>query len=108
MALANTEEKIMTVAVKQLEDTHRALVEAVHSGDWQQVSSLDGVCRELVAQAMAQENRDDQALADALDNLLVTYREVVALCQAVQGKLAEELQDLQRSKQGAKVYQMFG
>ncbi len=85
----------MTVAVKQLEDTHQALVDAVHAGDWQQVSQLDHVCRELVA------------LADALDNLLSTYREVVALCQAVQGKLAEELQELQRSKQSAKVYQMF-
>lgn len=98
----------MSVAVKQLEDTHQALVHAVHAGDWQQVGQLDHVCRELVAQAMADEGRQDQALADALDNLLNTYREVVALCQAVQGKLAEELQDLQRSKQSAKVYQMFG
>lgn len=98
----------MSVAVKQLQDTHQALVSAVHAGDWQQVGQLDHVCRELVAQAMADEGRQDQALADALDNLLSTYREVVALCQAVQGKLAEELQDLQRSKQSAKIYQMFG
>ncbi|MFN3580565.1 MAG: flagellar protein FliT [Pseudomonas sp.] len=97
----------MAVAIQQLQDTHQALVEAVHAGDWQQVGQLDGVCRELVAQAMAQDDRDDQAVADALDSLLSTYREVVALCQAVQGKLAEELQGLQRSKQSARVYQMF-
>lgn len=107
MASAKIEGKNMTVAVKQLEDTHQALVDAVHAGDWQQVSQLDHVCRELVAQAMAEEGREDQALADALDSLLTTYREVIALCQAVQGKLAEELQDLQRSKQSARVYQMF-
>ncbi|HEC46828.1 MAG TPA: flagellar protein FliT, partial [Pseudomonas xinjiangensis] len=34
----------MAVAVKQLEDTHRALVAAVQAGDWQQVGELDLLC----------------------------------------------------------------
>ncbi|PKM31776.1 MAG: flagellar protein FliT [Gammaproteobacteria bacterium HGW-Gammaproteobacteria-11] len=97
----------MAVAIEQLQDTHRALIEAVQSGDWQQVGDLDRLCRELVSQAMAEPERNDQDLADALDSLLSTYREVTALVQAIQGKLAEELQDLQRSKQSARVYQMF-
>jgi len=97
----------MAVAVKQLEDTHKALITAVQAGDWEQVAELDLLTRDLVAEAVSQPKRDDQALADALDSLLVTYREVIALCQAVQGKLAEELQGLQRSQQGAKVYQLF-
>lgn len=97
----------MAVAIEQLQDTHRALIEAVQSGDWQQVGDLDRLCRELVSQAMAEPERNDQDLADALDSLLSTYREVTALVQAIQGKLAEELQDLQRNKQSARVYQMF-
>ena len=97
----------MAVAVKQLQDTHKALITAVHAGDWEQVAELDQLTRDLVAQAVSQPERDDQALADALDSLLETYREVIALCQAVQGRLAEELQGLQRSQQGAKVYQLF-
>ncbi|MCL5043212.1 MAG: flagellar protein FliT [Gammaproteobacteria bacterium] len=97
----------MAVAVKQLEDTHKALITAVQAGDWEQVAELDLLTRDLVAEAVSQPKRDDQALADALDSLLTTYREVIALCQAVQGKLAEELQGLQRSQQGAKVYQLF-
>ncbi len=97
----------MAVAVKQLEDTHKALISAVQAGDWEQVAELDMLTRDLVAEAVSQPKRDDQALADALDSLLVTYREVIALCQAVQGKLAEEMQGLQRSQQGAKVYQLF-
>ncbi|TVP88909.1 MAG: flagellar protein FliT [Pseudomonadaceae bacterium] len=97
----------MAVAVKQLEDTHKALISAVQAGDWEQVAELDLLTRDLVAEAVSQPKRDDQALADALDSLLETYREVIALCQAVQGKLAEELQGLQRSQQGAKVYQLF-
>ncbi|SDU14376.1 flagellar protein FliT [Halopseudomonas salegens] len=97
----------MAVAVKQLEDTHKALISAVQAGDWEQVAELDMLTRDLVAEAVSQPKRDDQALADALDSLLETYREVIALCQAVQGKLAEEMQGLQRSQQGAKVYQLF-
>lgn len=97
----------MAVAVEQLQETHQALITAVQAGDWQQVGELDRVCRQLVAQAMQQPDRDEQALAEALDSLSETYREVIALCQVVQGRLADELQGLQRSKQGAKVYQMF-
>lgn len=97
----------MAVAVKQLQDTHQALIAAVQAGDWQQVGELDQLCRQLVQQAMAQPDRDEALLADMLTSLSQTYREVIGLCQAVQGKLAEELQGVQRSRQGAKVYQMF-
>ncbi|CEA06038.1 signal transduction histidine kinase [Pseudomonas saudimassiliensis] len=97
----------MAVAVEQLQDTHQALIAAVQAGDWQQVGELDQLCRQLVQQAMAQPDRDEALLADMLTSLSQTYREVIGLCQAVQGKLAEELQGVQRSRQGAKVYQMF-
>lgn len=97
----------MAVAVEQLQDTHQALIAAVQAGDWQQVGELDQLCRQLVQRAMAQPDRDEALLAEVLGSLSATYREVIGLCQAVQGKLAEELQGVQRSKQGAKVYQMF-
>lgn len=97
----------MAVAVEQLQDTHRALIAAVQAGDWQQVGELDHLCRTLVQQAMADPQRNEAELAEVLGSLSATYREVIGLCQAVQGKLAEELQAVQRSKQGARVYQMF-
>lgn len=97
----------MAVAVEQLQETHKALITAVQAGDWQQVGELDRLCRDLVQQAMAHPDRDEALLAELLGSLSSTYSEVIGLCQAVQGKLAEELQGVQRSKQGAKVYQMF-
>ena len=97
----------MAVAVEQLQDTHKALIAAVQAGDWQQVGELDQLCRTLVQQAMAEPERNEAELAEVLGSLSATYQEVIGLCQAVQGKLAEELQSVQRSKQGAKVYQMF-
>lgn len=97
----------MAVVVEQLQDTHVALIAAVQAGDWQQVGELDQLCRTLVQQAMAEPDRNEVELAEVLGSLSATYQEVVGLCQAVQGKLAEELQGVQRSKQGAKVYQMF-
>lgn len=95
------------VAVDQLDQTHRALIAAVQAGDWEQVGELDVLCRELVGQAMLEPERDQAALAEALTSLSQTYSEVIALCRAVQGKLGEELHSFQRSKQSAKVYQMF-
>ncbi len=97
----------MAHAVEQLEQTHQALIVAVQAGDWEQVGELDVLCRELVGKAMQHPERDEQALAETLASLSETYREVIALCQAVQGKLAEELHGIQRSKESAKVYQMF-
>ena len=70
-------------------------------------SGFETIYGDQVRQAMEDPQRDDQQVAVVLEDLSETYREVVALCQAVQGKLAEELQDLQRGRQGAKVYQMF-
>lgn len=97
----------MAVALEQLQTTHKALISAVQAGDWEQVSELDLLCRTLVQQAMTEPERNEAELAEVLGSLSATYQEVIGLCQAVQGKLAEELQAVQRSKQGAKVYQMF-
>ncbi|GGE31587.1 hypothetical protein GCM10007421_01670 [Halopseudomonas oceani] len=97
----------MANAVEKLQETHASLIAAVQACDWQQVGELDKACREQVRAAMEDPARDDQQVASTLEELSETYREVVALCQAVQGKLAEELQGLQRGRQGAKVYQMF-
>lgn len=97
----------MANAMEKLQETHASLIAAVQAGDWQQVGELDKACREQVRVAMEDPARDDLQVASTLEELSETYREVVALCQAVQGKIAEELQGLQRGRQGAKVYQMF-
>lgn len=95
------------LAVEQLHDTREALLAALQTGDWERVGELDSQCRALVAQAMQADAREDQALADALDALLETYRELIEVCRAVQARLAEELGGLQRGRQGARVYQLF-
>src|SRR5690606_39864960 len=89
---------IMAVAVEQLQDTHRALIAAVQAGDWQQVGELDHLCRTLVQQAMADPQRNEAELAEVLGSLSATYRDVIGLCQAVQGKRAAELQAGHRSR----------
>ena len=40
--------------------------------------------------------------------LLALYRELLTVCQAEQQRLAGELVQLNQSRQGAKVYQLFG
>lgn len=43
-----------------------------------------------------------------MEELLALYRELIDVCQGEQRKLATDLIQLNQSKQGAKVYQMFG
>lgn len=95
------------LAVERLHDTREALINALQAGDWERVGELDGQCRTLVALAMQADAREDQALADALDALLETYRELIGVCRAVQERLADELGGLQRGRKGAQVYQLF-
>ena len=54
------------------------------------------------------DSRDEEDLRSGLENLLALYRELVTVCQTEQQRLASELVQLNQSRQGAKVYQLFG
>ncbi len=47
-------------------------------------------------------------LRERMQELLDLYRELVSVCQAEQQRIADELRQINQSKQSAKVYQMFG
>ncbi len=56
---------------------------------------------------MAEAAQDEGLLRERMQDLLNLYRELVLTCQAEQRRLAGELVQLNRSQQGAKVYQLF-
>ena len=53
------------------------------------------------------EEQLDAGLVESAERLLDLYKELVALCQREQQRLAAELIQLNQSQQGAKVYQLF-
>ncbi|WP_043310576.1 flagellar protein FliT [Pseudomonas sp. ML96] len=97
----------MSSSVQLLEATGSALRDALARGDWAAIGELDAQCRQAVDEAMAEAAQDEGLLRERMQDLLNLYRELVLTCQAEQRRLAGELVQLNRSQQGAKVYQLF-
>ncbi len=97
----------MSSSVQHLQATGSAMRDALDKQDWAAIGELDLQCRMAVDAAMI-DGRDEEELRVSMENLLGLYRELVAVCQAEQRRLAGELVQLNQSHQGAKVYQLFG
>lgn len=97
----------MSSSVQLLEATGSALRDALARRDWSAIGELDVRCRQAVEEAMVEAVRDETQLRERMQELLDLYRELVATCQAEQQRLAGELVQLNQSRQGAKVYQLF-
>lgn len=98
----------MTLAVQQIEQTREALGAALAEQDWEAIARLDLECREHVDAAMVEPLEDDSDLKRSLEGLLVLYRELVHAVTRQREDVAGEIIRVNRSHQGAKVYQLFG
>ena len=98
----------MSPSVQFIEATNEALRQALARRDWTVIAELDQKCRLAVEEAMVEPREDEALLREHMEDLLALYRELVAVCQAEQQRLARELVQLNQSQQGAKVYQLFG
>ncbi|EXF43865.1 signal transduction histidine kinase [Pseudomonas sp. BAY1663] len=98
----------MNASVKRLEETGSALRDALAQQDWAAISLLDRECRQAVEEAMRESSRDEVMIRQRLQELLGLYRELVTTCQTEQRRIADELLQLNHSRQSAKVYQLFG
>jgi flagellar protein FliT len=97
----------MNATVQRLQATGTALRDALAKQDWAAIGELDLQCRLAVDAAMV-DSGDEEQLRGSMENLLALYRELVTVCQAEQQRLAGELVQLNQSRQGARVYQLFG
>ena len=98
----------MSPSMQLIEATNEALREALARRDWTVIAELDQRCRLAVEEAMVEPRQDEAMLRERMESLLALYRELVAVCQSEQQRLANELRQLNQSQQGAKVYQLFG
>jgi flagellar protein FliT len=97
----------MSSSVQRLEETGSALRLALANKDWSAIGELDLQCRQAVDEAMVESASDEETLRVRMQELLDLYRELVNVCQSEQKRLAQELVQLNQTKQGAKVYQLF-
>ncbi|WP_404436836.1 flagellar protein FliT [Stutzerimonas chloritidismutans] len=98
----------MSAAVKRLEETGNALRDAMVQQDWTAISVLDLQCRQVIDAVMEEPRENESAIRQHLEELVNLYRELVTTCQAEQRRVADELIQLNQSRQGANVYKLFG
>ncbi len=98
----------MNASIQRLETTGEALRSALLNKDWARVGELDLQCRQAVEEAMVEPLADETLLRERMTELLELYRQLVETCRSEQSRIAGELLQLNQSKQGAKVYQLFG
>ncbi|MCY1547762.1 hypothetical protein D9M68_838350 [compost metagenome] len=98
----------MSSSVQRLQETGSALRTALATQDWAAIGELDLQCRQAVDEAMVDSLQEEDVLRARMQELLDLYRELVAVCQTEQRRLAGELLQLNQSQNGAKVYQLFG
>ena len=67
-------------------------------------------CRSIgsVDSAMSDPHQNSDELRERMQELLDLYHEMVSICQGERQRIADELRQINQSKQSAKVYQMFG
>jgi flagellar protein FliT len=98
----------MSLAFQRLQDTGSALRVALVNQDWAAIGELDRQCRQAVDEAMVEAGDDEHTLTLRMQELLDLYRDLVELCQAEQQRVAQELRQINQSRQGAKIYQLLG
>ena len=98
----------MSATVKRLEETGNALRDAMVQQDWTAISVLDLQCRQVIDAVMEEPRENESAIRQRLEELVNLYRELVTTCQAEQRRVADELIQLNQSRQGANVYKLFG
>ncbi|WP_263139238.1 flagellar protein FliT [Pseudomonas sp. RIT-PI-AD] len=95
-------------AMRHIEETRLALSDALVNSDWERIGDLDLVCRRQVEDALVESVGQEEALRVQLELLMDVYRRMTQACVDARDEVANELVMIQRSAQGAKVYELFG
>ncbi|MFV1939554.1 flagellar protein FliT [Pseudomonas luteola] len=98
----------MATALQRLDETKNALAYALHSQDWDAISSLDLICRVNIDEAMSQQPRDDDALRLCLEELLTFYGKLIYASRMQRNELAKDAAKMKHSQRAANVYKIFG
>ncbi|WP_296255901.1 MULTISPECIES: flagellar protein FliT [unclassified Pseudomonas] len=98
----------MTAALKRIEQTREALVDALAERDWETIGKLDLACRACVDDVISQASDDEPELRSNLEELLGVYRQLIDIAVGERQAIVDEMSQIQRAKNAAKVYHLFG
>ena len=98
----------MSAALKRIEETREALVDALAERDWEAIGKLDLACRECVEAVVTEAPADEPGLRSNLEELLGVYRQLIDVASGERQAIVDEMTQLQSAKNASKVYHLFG
>jgi hypothetical protein len=98
----------MSAALKRIEETREALIGALAERDWEAIGKLDLACRACVDEMIGQDGNDEPDLRSNLEELLGVYRQLIDVAVGERQAVVDEMTQMQRAQNAAKVYHLFG
>jgi flagellar protein FliT len=103
-----SKENSMSAALKRIEQTREALVGALAERDWEAIGKLDLACRACVDEVISHQAHDEPELRNNLEELLGVYRQLIDTAVGERQAIVDEMSQIQRAQNAAKVYHLFG
>ena len=97
----------MSAALKRIEETREALVDALAERDWETIGKLDLACRACVEDVISADQPDEPELRSNLEELLTVYRQLIDTATGERQAVADEMTQISQAKNAAKVYHLF-
>ncbi|NWL21819.1 flagellar protein FliT [Pseudomonas umsongensis] len=98
----------MSQALRRIEETREALVDALAARNWDMIGELDVACRECVEEVLTEAPIDEEAIRAHLESLLAVYKDLLTVTMGERQAIVDEMSQINQAKSAAKVYHLFG
>ncbi|MDI3395371.1 flagellar protein FliT [Pseudomonas sp. V98_8] len=98
----------MSQALRRIEETREALVDALAARNWDMIGELDVACRDCVDEVLTEAPIDEEALRTHLESLLAVYKDLLTVTMGERQAIVDEMSQINQAKSAAKVYHLFG
>ncbi|NUU35763.1 flagellar protein FliT [Pseudomonas sp. C2B4] len=98
----------MSQALRRIEETREALVDALAARNWDAIGELDTTCRECVDEVLAEAPIDEEAVRTNLEGLLAVYKELLTATMGERQAIVDEMSQINHAQKASKVYHLFG
>ena len=98
----------MSHALKRIDETREALVNALADRNWDAIGELDMGCRAVIDEALHNAPVDEDALREKLESLLAVYQQLLEVTTGERQAIFEEMSQINQAKNASRVYHLFG
>jgi hypothetical protein len=98
----------MSHALRRIEETREALVDALAARNWDAIGELDVACRECVDEVLSEAPLDEEAVRINLESLLAVYKDLLTVTMGERQAIVDEMSQIHQAQNAAKVYHLFG